>query len=668
MTKPVRIGNAQAFWGDRGDAAAAMLAHEPDLDYLTLDYLAEVSMSILAAQRERDREAGFAQDFVDVVRSLIPYWSSGGQCRLIANAGGLNPRGCALACKAALEAAGCRPIRIGVITGDDVLDIVRAGASSSDSQQFRNLDSGTSIKDVADRLVTANAYLGAAPIVEALAGGAEIVITGRVADPSLVVAACVHHFGWGVGRTEADRDAGAAQTGCDRDEAGDIRNRSDQADVPAEAGFARSGLQNLDRLAGATVAGHLIECGSQVTGGISTNWLDVPDPAHLAFPIVEVSDDGRCIVTKPRGTGGRVTDMTVREQLVYEIGDPANYISPDVTVSFLSLRVENLGNDRVQVSGAIGKPCTAFYKVSATFRDGFRAAGTLTIVGRHALEKARRCGEFVLQHVREAGFLLRDSIIECLGSGACAAGIVDAPGQHERDHSPDRFGEIVLRIAVEAESRDAVERFSRELMPLITAGPQGTTGYAEGRPRIHPLIRYWPCLIARDLVKPQVEWLVSQTGLQARALIEREGEAPAEPTLLGGWPGLESDSSKPRGWLCSALSSPGPPTSTLYDIACARSGDKGSSANVGLIAHSEDGWLFLRDWLTADRVAEFFAPLEPASVERFELPNLGALNFVLHGVLRRGLRTDAQGKALGQILLEMPLPDDFVRMITDGGE
>ena len=169
MTKPVRIGNAQAFWGDRGDAAAAMLAHEPDLDYLTLDYLAEVSMSILAAQRERDREAGFAQDFVDVVRSLIPYWSSGGQCRLIANAGGLNPRGCAMACKAALEVAGCRPIRIGVITGDDVLDIVRAGAAPSDSQQFRNLDSGTSIKDVADRLVTANAYLGAAPIVEALA-------------------------------------------------------------------------------------------------------------------------------------------------------------------------------------------------------------------------------------------------------------------------------------------------------------------------------------------------------------------------------------------------------------------------------------------------------------------------------------------------------------------
>ena len=622
MTKLVRIGNAQAFWGDRGDAAAEMLAREPDLDYLTMDYLAEVSMSILATQRERDPEAGFAQDFVDVVRSLIPYWSSGGRCKLIANAGGLNPRGCALACKAALEAAGCRSLRIGVVTGDDVLDVLRAEARDSDSQQFGNLDNGALISAVTDRLVTANAYLGADPIVEALADVADIVITGRVADPSLVVAACVHHFGW-------------------NDE-------------------------NLDRLAGATVAGHLIECGSQVTGGISTDWLDVPDPAHIAFPIVEVSADGSCIVTKPRGTGGRVTDMTVREQLVYEIGDPANYISPDVTVSFVSLHVQDLGKDRVCVSGAIGRSRTETYKVSATFRDGFRAAGMLTIVGRHAEEKAQRCGEIVLHRVREAGFVLRDSLVECLGGGARAAGIVSP---HAGDDIPNRFGEIILRVAVEAESRDAVERFSREFMPLITAGPQGTTGYAEGRPRIHPLIRYWPCLIARDTVAPQVEMLVSGMSSTATAPNKREGETPADaiPQQLVGWPGLESDSSKPRGFLRSASSSPGHARSTLYDIACARSGDKGANANVGVIARSDEAWDFLRDWLTADRVAEFFAPLEPQSVERFALPNLSALNFVLHGVLRRGLRNDAQGKTLGQILLEMPLPDDFVRMIAEGG-
>ena len=380
-TKAVRIGNAQAFWGDRSDAAAEMLAREPDLDYLTLDYLAEVSMSILAMQRERDPAAGFARDFVDVVRSLVPYWSSGGRCRLIANAGGLNPRGCAEACREALAEAGCRSLRIGVVTGDDVLEIrSHRGRRFVLARSFAISIPAPRSVDVRDRLVTANAYLGAAPIVEALADGADIVITGRVADPSLTVAACIHHFGW------SDND--------------------------------------LDRLAGATVAGHLIECGTQVTGGISTDWLDVPDAAHIGFPIVEVADDGSCIVTKPRGTGGCVTAMTVKEQLVYEIGDPENYLSPDVTVSFLSLTVEDLGNDRVRVSGATGKPRPETYKVSATFRDGFRSAGTLTIIGRDAVAKARRCGELVLQRVREAGFELRDSIVECLGSGDGAGGIV----------------------------------------------------------------------------------------------------------------------------------------------------------------------------------------------------------------------------------------------------
>jgi hypothetical protein len=288
-----------------------MLSQEPHLDYLTLDYLAEVSMSILAAQRDRDPGAGYARDFVDVVKSLAPYWSSGGRCRLIANAGGLNPRGAAEACREALDQAGCRAMRIGVVTGDDILDLVRAAAAGGSATEFAHLETGHAIGMIADRLVTANAYLGAEPIAEALAAGAEIVITGRVADPSLVVAACQHHFGW----------------------------NDDE----------------LDRLAGATIAGHLIECGTQVTGGISTDWLDVPDPVHIGFPIVEVAEDGSCFVTKPRGTGGRVTAMTVKEQLVYEIGDPDSYLSPDVTVSFRSLMVKELGGDRVRVSGAGGR-------------------------------------------------------------------------------------------------------------------------------------------------------------------------------------------------------------------------------------------------------------------------------------------------------------------------
>ncbi len=600
-TKSVRIGNAQAFWGDRASAAAEMLAREPELDYLTLDYLAEVSMSILAVQRERDPEAGFARDFVDVVRSLVPYWSSGGRCRLIANAGGLNPRGCAEACRQALAEAGCRSLRIGVVTGDDVLEIVRAAADSS-SPEFCNLDTGAAIDQVRGRLVTANAYLGAAPIARALADGADIVITGRVADPSLVVAPCVHHFQW-----------------------------SDD---------------ELDRLAGATVAGHLIECGTQVTGGISTDWLDVPDAAHIGFPIVEVSEDGSCIVTKPRGTGGCVTAMTVKEQLVYEIGDPGNYLSPDVAVSFLALAVEDLGNDRVRVSGATGQPRPEMLKVSATFRDGFRSAGTLTMIGRNAVTKARRCGELVLQRVREAGFEIRDSIIECLGSGDGAVGIAGP-----RHGESEGFAETVLRVAMESDSRDAVERFSRELMPFITAGPQGTTGYAEGRPRVHPVFRYWPCLIARDAVAPHVEILASAETARSQSQNHRGLAHFAESSKQNVPASLSPPSSLER------------PT-CLVDIAYARSGDKGSSATVGVITRHTAGWEFLRTWLSADRVADFLSPLEIESVERFELPNLGALIFVLRGALRRSLRTDAQGKAIGQILLEMQLPEDAPRRIT----
>jgi hypothetical protein len=473
------------------------------------------------------------------------------------------------------------------------LEVVRtANASSSD---FQNLDTHAKLHEVRDRLVTANAYLGAWPIVEALAEGADIVITGRVADPSLVVAPCIHHFGWNA--------------------------------------------NELHRLAGATVAGHLIECGTQATGGISADWLDIPDAAHIGFPIVEVSDDGSCVVTKPNGTGGRVSEMTVKEQLLYEIGDPDNYLSPDVTVSFLKLTVEDLGNDRVRVSGATGKPRPETLKVSATFRDGFRAAGTLTIIGRSARAKARRVGAFVLQRVLDSGFTLRDTIVETISS---------VVGSDEKDSPhPEGIEESVLRVAVEADDREAVERFSRELMPYITAGPQGTTGYAEGRPRVHQVFRYWPCLISQDAVAPQVNLFSSVPPTTAASHLA----SPARP----------APSAAPLGHSQLATTGVARKPTHLYDIAIARSGDKGTSANIGVIVRHHDKWEFLEKWLTADAVATYFAPMGIESVERFELPNLGALNFMIRGALRRTLRTDAQGKALGQILLEMPLPEEAMK-------
>ncbi|GAA5508713.1 acyclic terpene utilization AtuA family protein [Novipirellula caenicola] len=591
MVRSVRIGNAQAFWGDRSTAASEMLALEPELGFLTLDYLAEVSMSILASQRQRDPQSGYAADFVDVIRSLVPYWAAGGTCRVIANAGGLNPMACAHACRDVIESTGCPALRIGVVTGDDVLIPLRSATESQVNKPFANLDTGVAIDSIRDRLVTANAYLGAAPIAEALDTQANIVITGRVADPSMVVAACMHHFEW------TDND--------------------------------------LDRLAGATVAGHLIECGTQVTGGICTDWLEVPNPSRLGFPIVEVADDGTCIVTKPTDTGGHVTVHTVKEQLVYEIGDPDHYLSPDVTVSFTELQVDEASTDRVRVWGAIGRPRPAQYKVSATYRDGFRSAGMLTIVGRNAKQKAMRAGEMVLDRLRESGVDVRNHLIECLGSGACATGFNTA----NFVSTAKTFDEVVLRIAVEVDEQQDAQRFTREVMPLITAGPQGTTGYAEGRPRVHPVIRYWPCLIPRDEVQASVE------------IIETEAARKLTNAI---WPRPTAYPSSSDPSIQNHLHDSEP--TCLYDIAMARSGDKGTGANIGVIARKPSAWEFLRPWLTAERVAHYFSIQDVESVDRFELPKLQALNFVIRGILQQTLRTDAQGKTLGQILLEMPLP------------
>ena len=418
-------------------------------------------MSILASQRERNPTAGYARDFIDVVRTLIPFWQKGSKVRVISNAGGLNPHACAKACADVLRQAGIHSKRIGVVTGDDVLPLLQLAVTDGGtrSKLFANLETGEPLAEVSRSLVTASAYLGAQPIAEALGAGADIVITGRVADPSLTVAPCVAQFGWD--------------------------------------------WNDHDRIAGATIAGHLIECGAQVTGGISTDWLEIPAPANIGFPIVEVSSDGTCVVTKPKGTGGVVNERTVKEQLLYEIGDPDNYLSPDVTVSFLSLEVREEKKNRVRISGARGRSPTSSYKVSASYRDGFWAQGTLTIFGRNAVAKARRAGGVILKRVCEAGYDLQRSLVECVGADACMPGLLDKSIAAE-------LLETVLRVTVADPRREAVERFTKEISPLICGGPQGVTGYAAGRPRVHEVFGYWPCLIDKNEVKPHVEILTSE--------------------------------------------------------------------------------------------------------------------------------------------------------------
>lgn len=451
----IRIGNAQGFWGDTPGAAARLVLQQPDLDYLTLDYLAEVSMSIMAIQRDKDPVLGYAKDFLDVIRSLIPLWKQGSRVKLITNAGGLNPLGCANACFRLLQEAGCSHKCIGVISGDDVMPLLR---TQPGDPLFHHLETHQPLTAVHERLVTANAYLGAKPIAEALSQGAEIVITGRVADPSLTVAPCAAHFGWS--------------------------------------------WQEYDRLAGATVAGHLIECGTQVTGGISTRWLEIPNPANIGFPIVEVDSYGHCIVTKPAGTGGLVSVGTVKEQLLYEIGNPSRYLSPDATVSFLSLQVEQQAENRVKVFGATGKAPPETYKVSATYRDGFKAEGLLALIGPDLRKKAQRCGEVIFERVQQAGYKLQRTSVECIGMGDLVPGVLP-----ER---PEPV-ECMVRFCVADDRQEAIEQFSKEIAGMVTSGPQGITGYSSGRPSVRQVFSYWPCLVPRRQVKARLQLMQGKT-------------------------------------------------------------------------------------------------------------------------------------------------------------
>jgi hypothetical protein len=444
MNEVVRIGNAQGFWGDRPGSAARLIGQQPNLDYITMDYLAEVSMSILARQRDKNPSLGYAQDLLHELNMLIPFWKQGMKFKLVTNGGGLNPLDCA---KAASEILQGIPLKVGVVYGDDVISIIKKGGD------FKNLETEESLDEIQNTLVTANAYFGAQGIVQALEKGADIVITGRTADPSLTVGPCVHHFGWK--------------------------------------------WKDYDKLAGATVAGHLIECGAQVTGGIYTNWLDVPDVSNIGFPFVEVSSDGSFIITKPEGTGGMVNENIVKEQLLYEIGDPDRYLSPDVTVSFLSLALNTVGKDRVQVTGAKGSPPPDTYKVSATYRSGYMAEGTLTLFGNDLYKKAHRCGEMIIDRVKQSGYDLENYYVECLGGGDVVPQVI----------SKIDVKECVLRVTAQDSRKEALESFSKEFAPLVTSGPQGTTGYFSARPKVREVYGYWPTTIPVKKLKPIVEMI-----------------------------------------------------------------------------------------------------------------------------------------------------------------
>jgi hypothetical protein len=442
--KRVRIGNGCGFWGDNLDAPVE-LAATGRLDYLTLEYLAELTMSILALQKQRNPEGGFATDFLDVLERLAPILSRQPGLRIVTNAGGMNPAGCAVRARIILDRAGLPERRIATVTGDDLLprldDLLAAG------HRLAHLDTGAPLESVRSRVVSANAYLGSGPIAEALARGASVVITGRVADASLTLGPAVHELGWS--------------------------------------------WDDWDRLAAGTVAGHLIECGAQATGGLWINWQET-DLARVGYPLVDLQADGSFVLTKPEGSGGVVNVETSTEQLLYEVGDPARYLTPDVVADFTSVEVRQASPDAVAFSGARGRPAPDSYKVSIAYRDGYMASGTLVIAGPAAAAKARRCGEMIFERLRRAEALPEHRHIECLGAGDSLPGVLPVPADPP---------EVVLRVTVRDSHNGVVERFSKEFAPLVTSGPPGVTGYTTGRPAVREVFAYWPALIPRSVVQ-----------------------------------------------------------------------------------------------------------------------------------------------------------------------
>jgi hypothetical protein len=452
---PLRIANAAGFLGDWIDAPRR-LVDRAQIDYLTLEYLAELTLSILARAKEKNPQLGYAEDYIEVLRSLVDPLKRQPQPKIVTNAGGMNPLACAAAAGKVLGDAGLGGTTIGVVTGDDLLPrIDELPASGCDLKHF------TTGAPLVDRslIVSANAYLGAQPIADALAQGARIVITGRVADASLTVGPAMHELG-------GDWD-------------------------------------DWDRLARFSVAGHLIECGAQVTGGYSVDWM-THGLTDVGYPIAEIEADGNCVITKPAGSGGAVNRRTAVEQLVYEIGDPRHYLTPDVDCDFTTVEVTDLGGDRVRVQGATGRPAPDSLKVSLAYRDGYFASGQLLVYGSDCIAKAKAASDIVRERLKLASCEPQHWLVELLGAGD------GCPLAAPQKCNP---AEVMLRITARDSRREVLERFTREFAPLITSGPAGLAGYAAGRPTVRPVYAYWPTLVPKQLVPAIVEVRTAQEWL-----------------------------------------------------------------------------------------------------------------------------------------------------------
>lgn len=451
MKEKIKIASGQGFWGDLIDAPYHQVT-KGNIDYLVMDYLAEVTMSILQKQKNKNHELGYAKDIPELMRRILPIIKEK-NIKVITNGGGVNPISCANSVINIAKELGIKKLKIGIVLGDDIKDqldeLINKGA------KLKNMETNESIESIKDKILSANVYFGAFPIVEALKQGADIVITGRTTDTGLTLAPMIYEFGW---------------------------RKNDY-----------------DLLSAGTVAGHILECGAQSSGGnFLGDWQSIPDMAEIGFPIAEAYPNGEVIITKHPGTGGRVSFETVAEQLLYEIGDPKNYITPDCIADFTSIKLEDLGNDRVKMFNVKGFPETEFYKVSCSYSDGYSASASLTYSWPQALTKAKAADEILRK--RLANLLLKFDEIrtEFVGYNA-------THGPLAKRLDEDDINEITLRVAVRSHDYLSVERFGKEIAPLILTGPPAVTGFAGGRPKPSEVVAYWPALIPKSLVQPEIK-------------------------------------------------------------------------------------------------------------------------------------------------------------------
>jgi hypothetical protein len=586
----IRIGCASAFWGD-SSVGAPQLVRGGDIDYLVFDYLAELTMPILSGARLKDPAAGYAKDFVTVAMASVLGDVVKKGIRVIANAGGVNPRGCADALAALAWQQGI-DLKIAVVEGDDVMPLVPELRAAGVTE----FQTGAALPK---QLISANAYLGAFPIAAALGAGAQVVITGRCVDSAVTLGPLIHEFGWNP--------------------------------------------EDYNLLAAGSLAGHLLECACQATGGLHTDWEDVPDWPNIGYPIAEARADGSFVITKPPATGGLVNRATVGEQLLYEIGDPATYILPDVICDFRNVCMEQDGADSVRVTGVSGRAPTNTYKVSATYVDGFRCTSELTIIGFDAARKARRTGEALLARAchlfRERNWEdFSDSLVEVIGS----EGIYGPHAQTAKAR------EVVMRIAVRHPRKEALELFRAELSAPGTSWSPGTTGGGGGRPSVSPSIKQFAFLLDKKRIEPRVS--IDGTSFKVDQKISSEPISQPDPL--------------PRDPRYVASPAKGGPSEDIIEIpliklAYGRSGDKGDISNIGIMARRPEYIPIIAAQVTESRVAEYLAHLVKGKVTRYMLPGLDAFNFVCEQALGGGgmasLRNDPLGKGMAQILLSLPV-------------